>query len=265
MRGRPALGRELDRPRHREGRGVDGHVRARSQHFARARRQVEPDDLVGDRGRARDEDDRRAVGDEERCPAPGVVREIELLEHAGLRVEHAEARPAVPVVPAHDPPVPEEPVRAPAEHPRRVAELRLRGVQGLALTVPDPLEVPPAAPVTGEDEVSRGAPLRLPDRLLAVLPGDLRDVAQRAVRGRAAPCRARSRPRASTGGPRRGSRAASRPERCAGRRRSRGRRRSPAARPSRRSGRPRARSRRPRSARSPGGAPARRSTDARPS
>ena len=85
------------------------------------------------------------------------------------------------VEPADDAAVAEERVRAHSERPRGIAELGLGLVERRALSVADALEVPPAAPIAREDEISRRAPLRLPDRLDAVLARDVLDVRDGAV------------------------------------------------------------------------------------
>src|SRR6202795_4196235 len=54
-------------------------------------------------------------------------------------------------------------------------------MQNRALASPDPLQVPPTAPIAREDEVSRRAPLRLPDRLASVRTRDVGDIAELAV------------------------------------------------------------------------------------
>ena len=91
--------------------------------------------------------------------------------------------PAVTPVGTCDAPVSEERERADAEDPGWATELGLGGMERRPLPVAYPLEVPPAASIAGEDEVSGRAPLRLPDRLLAVTARDPGDVAERAVGG----------------------------------------------------------------------------------
>ena len=112
-----------------------------------------------------------------------VVREVEIAQIARLRIEDREGRPATTVVRAQDAAVLEETERGHAEDPGGIPELGLRRVQGRAFSVSHPVEVPPAAAIAREDEIARGAPLGLPDRLLPVPACDALGLAQGAVGG----------------------------------------------------------------------------------
>ena len=263
VRRETAFGRELDRARHREVRGVDGHLEARAEHLVVPTRDVEQRRAVI--GIVAEPATKTAVEPSAtrygRAP-PRVVRQVERLERARLRVEDAERRASVAArTRRRRIRRPEERVRAAAEDPRRIPELGLGRMQHGALAVLDALEVPPAAAVAREHEVAGRAPLGLPDRLLAVAAGDERRRRRACRPRRARRRRARSRPTASTGRSQ-----ARKAMRCAVGRDARARVEvaslgdDPRLAPSRRSGARRARSRPRPDARSPNDARARRST-----
>ena len=205
MGGEIVLGRELDRTRHREVRGVHRHLgappqrlrRLRSRHRAgRSRSGSSP----SRRRRRRSSPPRPRTGSTARRTGNSRSSSVPFSGSSS-----AERRPAASVVGGEDPAVAQERERPQPEHPRGIAELRLRRVQHAPLTVAHALEVPPAAAIAREHELAVRAPLGLPDRLLAVAPGNLRDVLRASRPARARLRRARSRPRASREDSRRGS------------------------------------------------------------
>jgi hypothetical protein len=176
-----AVGRELDLPRNAEQRRIELRRRTLADDLDGSGREVERHDLVGDRRSARDQRDRRALGRQERG-VDGREREVEVDQLPGRRIEDPRVLYAVAFVVARDPAVVEERVRGLPEEPLRPAELGVPRADGDDPIAVEPFEVPPSRPVARPVQLARGAPRRLPDRLLAARPATRRRSASEASR-----------------------------------------------------------------------------------
>ena len=180
-RGLPVTGRELDLPRDGEVGVIHVGRRRRAEDVHRSRRHVQEDDLVGDRRAAADERDAIPLHVEPRRHRG--MRDVEVDQLAGPRVEDREVLDAVALPQAGDPPVVEETVGRHAEDPLGPAELRLDRMQRLQVPLAFPVQVPPPGSVRDEMEVAGRAPRGLEDRLLARPAGDRSDAPEGRVTG----------------------------------------------------------------------------------
>ena len=171
VRGEAAVGRELDRPRGGQERWFDRDLVALLQHVHRPGKEVEHHDLRRCVGTPSHERDRLPFGGDERV-VDRVVREIQVQELTGARVDHGNMLLTVPRPDACDPAVVEERVRRDAEHPLWPAELRIHRADRVHLALDLAIQVPPAGAVRDEVQDTIRTPLRLEDRLRCRLPGD---------------------------------------------------------------------------------------------
>jgi hypothetical protein len=146
---------------------IDLDVRAVAQHLGRSGRHVQGDHGVRHRRCGGDERDAIALGgDVWAIPWRGRVREVEVEQLTGGRVEDREVIRAVGAVGARDAAVTEEAVVGQSELPLRPAELRGHRGERDGIPLVAPVEIPPPSPIGDEMQLAGGAP----DRLLGRLP-----------------------------------------------------------------------------------------------
>ena len=171
VRGEAAVRRELDRPRGGQERWFDRDLVALLQHVHRPCEEVEHHHLRRRVGAPSDERDRLPLGGDER-EVDRVVRQIQVQQLTGARVDHGDVLRAVLRPDACDPAVVEERVRRDTEQPLWPAELRIHRADRVHVAVDLTIEVPPVRAVRDEVQDTVRTPLRLEDRLRCRLPGD---------------------------------------------------------------------------------------------